>query len=122
MSETRKGKPCTRKKNKDQIGEKNSQFGKKWYTNGIESMTYLPGTQPEGWRFGTMNGDKFKGDNNPAKRPEVREKISKALKGKLKPEYIGEGNPFYNKKHTDETRRKMSAYWANRRKEKIENS
>ena len=54
--------------------------------------------------------DMFKGDNNPAKRPEVREKIrQKAIgrkasietKQKLSESRIGENNSFYGKKHKD---------------------
>lgn len=42
---------------------------------------------------------KFKGENNPAKRPEVRKKISEAVKG--------EKNGFYNKHHTIEAKEKI---------------
>lgn len=79
---------------------------------------------------------KFSGEKNPAKRPEVRKKISEANKGKPKSEehkrklsvnsasrrpevrkkisenhadISGEKNPMYGKKHTDESRKKMSA-------------
>lgn len=36
--------------------------------------------------------DAQRGDNNPAKRPESREKISKAKKGKTRPDMLGELN------------------------------
>lgn len=42
---------------------------------------------------------KFRGENNPAKRPEVRKKISEAVKG--------EKNGFYNKHHTIEAKEKI---------------
>lgn len=57
------------------------------------------------------------GDANPAKRPEVRAKISKALKGKkrsiefrrhLSEIEKGEGNPFYGRHHTQQTREAIS--------------
>lgn len=59
---------------------------------------------------------RFKGDNNPAKRAEVREKISKANKGRIVSDeqkekqsilmtgrYNNHHNPFYGKKHTTDT-------------------
>lgn len=64
------------------------------------------------------------GDNNPAKRPEVRKKISKSLKGvyvgdknHMRQEkyrkmfsdmWTGKKNPMYGKKHSKESREKMS--------------
>ena len=60
--------------------------------------------------------DKFKGDNNPTKRLEVREKISKAKKGHIvsneqrekqrktmERRNSKEENPFFGKKHSEET-------------------
>ena len=44
------------------------------------------------------------GENNPSKNPEVNIKKSKSLKGK----YIGKLANFYGKKHTEETKIKMS--------------
>ena len=44
-------------------------------------------------------GESKMGDKNPAKRPEVREKISKSRKG--------QPSAFKNKRHTKETKRKM---------------
>jgi len=43
------------------------------------------------------------GDLNPAKRKEVREKISKSLKGR----FVGENNWFYGKTHPKETIQKI---------------
>jgi len=45
-----------------------------------------------------------KGDNNPAKRPEVRKKMSDSQKGKN----LGVNNHFYGRHHTEESKRKMS--------------
>ena len=49
------------------------------------------------------------GDNNPAKRPEVREILSNQKKGKNNPMYglKGNKNPFAGKKHTKETKQKI---------------
>ncbi len=51
------------------------------------------------------------GDLNPAKRQDVREKISKTLKGR----FCGENNPFYRKTHTKDTIQKImtSEGWIN---------
>ena len=71
----------------------------------------------------SMKG-KLSGDKNPAKRPEVRNRISEALKGEGNPMYgkrwtddekekfslckLGEKNSFYRKTHTQETKDKIS--------------
>ena len=47
-----------------------------------------------------MFRDNLKGDKNPSKLEEVKAKKSKAL--------MGDKNPMYGKKHTEETRKKMS--------------
>lgn len=49
------------------------------------------------------------GDNNPAKRQEVREILSNQKKGKNNPMYglKGNKNPFAGKKHTKETKQKI---------------
>ena len=46
----------------------------------------------------------MRGDNNVAKRREVREKISVALSRK----FAGSGNPFWGKQHSMETKRQIS--------------
>lgn len=47
---------------------------------------------------------KWKGENNPAKRPEVRKKISEATKGEKNGMYgrTGKSNPAYGMKHSKE--------------------
>lgn len=47
---------------------------------------------------------KWKGENNPAKRPDVRKKISKAIKGEKNGMYgrTGKSNPAYGMKHSKE--------------------
>jgi ribosomal protein S24E len=44
--------------------------------------------------------EKYSGENNPSKRPEVKEKMSKALKGRT--------STFLGKTHSDETKRQIS--------------
>lgn len=65
----------------------------------------------EGFSTGDLNPSRLNprcGENNWCygipKPPEVREKISKTLMGML----VGEKNPFYGKKHTEETKRHIS--------------
>ena len=50
------------------------------------------------------------GDANPAKRPEVRKKLSK----------LGNTNPFYGKKHTDDLRQQTSLRFKGIPKEQVE--
>lgn len=54
------------------------------------------------------NVERMLGDNNPAKREDVRKKISESKVGKVS----GENNPMYGKHHSDETKQKISdAQW-----------
>ena len=61
--------------------------------------------------------DKIRGDKNPAKRLEVRKKISEAHRGmhpsegtkrKLSESKKGKKNPFYGKKHSEKVKRRLS--------------
>lgn len=54
---------------------------------------------------------RISGDNALMKNPEVIAKVSAALTGEKNPNYgrTGEKNPFFGKKHTTESRSKMSA-------------
>lgn len=100
------------------------QLGKSW---GCHYITIYNILKRNGYRIRTISESlkssmqKYKGNNNPAKRPEVRKKISKAKKGKYmgfkhteetkkKMSEINEGknNPNYGKKHSEETKVKMS--------------
>lgn len=55
------------------------------------------------------NGHKIAGDKNPSKRAEVRKKLSIANKGKNNAMYnIDKNHPMYGRKHTKETREKIS--------------
>jgi group I intron endonuclease len=58
-------------------------------------------------KISNANRGRTKSDN-------VRKKISESLKGKIS----GDKNPFYNKKHTDDTKEKLSEYASNRTGEK----
>lgn len=51
-----------------------------------------------------------KGENNPIKRPEVRNKKSVSMKGENNPMFglYGENNPNYGSRRSEETKRKMS--------------
>ena len=55
------------------------------------------------------NGEKIKGDNNPSKRKEVRERLSKTSSGKNNAMYgvRRERHPMYGKKHSEETKQKI---------------
>lgn len=55
------------------------------------------------------NGDKISGDKNPAKRPEVREKLSKASSGENNAMHgvRGEAHHLYGKSHSEETKNKI---------------
>lgn len=80
MSKMRKGKPSPTKGMKGLTsGSVNGQYGKHWYNNGIEDGTFLPQDVPVGW---------------------VRGRIRGILRGKK--------NGFYGKKHTQETKDKIS--------------
>ena len=46
---------------------------------------------------------RWSGDNNPSKRPEIKKKQSEYASARL-----GDKNPFYGKKHSEETKRKIS--------------
>lgn len=59
-----------------------------------------------------IGGENTKGYHH---RLESREKMRLAKKGT----FLGEENPFYGKKHTDETRQKMKEAWTEERKEQL---
>lgn len=60
----------------------NPGTGMKWFNNGTVAKRFLPNEVPDGWVQGRMGIGGLSGDKNVSKRPEVREKISKSLKGR----------------------------------------
>ncbi|XWX34417.1 homing endonuclease [Staphylococcus phage PG-2021_5] len=67
------------------------------------------------------NGYKISGNNNPSKRPEVREKLSKATSGKNNPMYGKKGklSHRYGTKHSEETKNKIKESLKNKVYKKI---
>lgn len=67
------------------------------------------------------NGNKISGDNNPSKRLEVREKLSKATSGKNNPMYGKKGklSHRYGTKHSEETRNKIKESLKNKVYKKV---
>jgi hypothetical protein len=110
---------------KSQKGEKNSQYGKIWITNGVESKRITKNELiPEGWAKGrkipSMQGTEspLKGKSGTPHTEETKKKlrayrhtekakrtISKASRERFrKPS----DNPFFGKTHTEDTKRKIS--------------
>jgi len=90
---------------KKNSGENNPFFGKK-HTDETKK------------KIGEKNKEHMKGENNPMYKKSVfdiwvekygKEKADELMKNKsLKHSFSGENNPFFGKKHTDETRKKLS--------------
>lgn len=59
-------------------------------------------------KISKANKGRLLGDKNPSKRPEVKEKISAALRGTGKTSNFGIKNGFYGKLHSTETRKLIS--------------
>lgn len=87
----------------DQSGSNNPMYGRRWYNNGIETTVFIPGTEPIGWVVGKLKGisKRCSGENNPAKRPDVRQKISDSLKSSTKFKEYQERRKNANHKETD---------------------
>ena len=62
------------------------------WNNGKTNKRFLPSEVPSGWVKGSIHKG-LMGDDNPSKRPEVREKISKAQKGIPRPNTACDNNP-----------------------------
>ena len=93
MSKNRKGRPSpTKGKTGLTSGIKDGQFGKKWYNNGIQDWSYIPGEEPDGWVLGRIGG------------------ANKGIK-----------NGFYGKSHTEESKEKFRET-LRKKKEKDENN
>ena len=65
--------------------------------------------------------EKMKGENNPMKRPENRKKISEKTMGRNNPMYgkVGENNPNYGSRRSEETKEKMSKMKKGKRRPSI---
>jgi len=72
-------------------GKNNPNYDNKWSDEQKKKMSIL--------KKGTLIGDL-----NPAKRPDVRKKISESQKGR---DNSGKKNGMYGKKHSEETKKKM---------------
>ena len=89
------------------LGEKNPQYGKKCYNNGINHRYFSPDEEiPKGY---------FLGFNE-----ETKNKCSEAKKGEKNPMFgcTGEKHPMFGQTHSEETRKKQSE--ANKGKPKSE--
>ncbi len=67
--------------------------GAKYYNNGTIVKRFRPGTEPLGWVLGNLGKTSHWGDNNPSKRQDVKDKISKAQIGVARPQTSGNNNP-----------------------------
>lgn len=70
----------------------------------MEYVKRFPNTEIFNYEQRKIRSEKIKNNNNPSKRPEVREKMSNAKKGI----YDGINNPNYGKHHSIEAKQKMS--------------
>jgi hypothetical protein len=112
MSTTRKGLSSPIKgKLGATIGTRNGMYGRRWHNDGVHEVCCIEADVPAGWirgrlkslflgknnpfygkrhstesrkRISSKNTGKLLGDLNPAKRPEIRAKISAATTGKAK--------------------------------------
>lgn len=80
-------------------------------TKEIYWIKKLNSLAPNGYNL-CFGGNNTLGYNH---RKDTKEKMRLAKKGKFE----GENNPFYGKKHTEETRKKMREAWTDSRKEKL---
>ena len=88
--------------------------GKVWANNGTEDRLFRPEEVPEEWRAGRLSkptfteerrqfySERMAGDNNPAKRPEVRAKLKAAVNKK------GVNNPRFGATVEQTTRDKIA--------------
>ena len=98
-----------------QKGNKNPMYGRKWTYNYRMKMNEIF-HRPDVYIKFSKTMPSTTGNNNPAKRPEVRKKISKVLKNlyKLFPRKCGVEHPSYGKRISEDIKRKMRLAAINR--------
>jgi len=100
---------------RNKMSNNNHMRGKKWFNNGQDSKVFLVGQEPDGWNLGrlkTSQGNSgYRTYNNgvvekqfPPDTVPTEEWIKGRLPSNIK---TGKDNPFYNKKHTEESITKM---------------
>ena len=96
------------------VGENSPAFGKVWANDGTNEAYFDGSCIPNGWEVGRVSkptitceerqarSERMTGDNNPAKRPEVRAKLSASSNKK------GENNPRFGVTLSDEIKNKIT--------------
>ena len=96
---------------RNKMSKNNHMRGKRWFNNGQDNKAFLVGKEPAGWILGrlkTSQGNSgYRTYNNgiiEKQFPSNAEPTDEWKRGRL-PSNIksGKDNPFYNKKHSDET-------------------
>lgn len=84
-------------------GEGNPAFGKNKHTKTIVALSK------------SNAGKTYEEIHGKEKSAEIKNKLSESSRGVSKPHlsemYVGEGNPFFGKKHTEEAKEKISKQW-----------
>lgn len=104
---------------KTKVGDKNSQFGSKWYNNGIEEKKiYLDESIPDGWQKGRIKKPPSRNNCVPWNKgktdyitDELRYKFGSAWRGKSNPkhsEWMLDKKYHLGFHHSDETKKIMS--------------
>lgn len=115
MSKTRKGRPSPTKGMVGLTsGEKNGNWGKSCYNNGTRNKFFIQGTQGDGWILGALRKS-FIGESNPFWGKKHSDETIEKLRKANAERFDGDRNPFFGRKHTEETKRKMAEYWRKRR-------
>jgi len=107
MSRTRKGRPSPTKGMKGLTsGEKNGNWGKVCCNNGVRNGYFVLGEQTEGWKVGILRKD-MSGANNPFFGKKHKQETIDRLREQAVGKNTREDNPFFGKKHTPEALEKM---------------
>ena len=114
MSRKRRGRPSpTRGMKGLTSGVKNGNWGKSWYNKSGKNKLFVRGKQPDGWNLGRIS--KMSGCDNPFfGKKHTQETIDK-LRAARAGQNVGDKNPFFGRHHTSETRKKMQTSWEKRR-------